>query len=106
MTIRHWLYTTVLMAALLWAARGQPIFVPVSAAISGSLALGAMHHPWICPALGSLVWINLPEACGSAANDLLAGGCLLGWFMGAFVGAILRRRRRSPAHRAERTSPR
>ncbi len=90
MTIRRWMIITAFIALVCWAMSGEPLFVTVSATTGGLFGLGAIHHPWFFLAMAVSLSLLLPSACGSAANDFLAGCCLIGWLLGAIASMIIR----------------
>jgi hypothetical protein len=82
----------------------RTVYVPVSAAVAGLFALGAMRHPWFFLAVAVLLWLAMPTVFDSSANDLFVGCYQLSWLLGAIAGKIIRSLRNRAGRRAEHLS--
>jgi hypothetical protein len=102
MTTRRWMIATV-VGALVSLVASNPhrrngiidkrVVIPVASAVAAVYGLAAMRRPLttLLPLLA--VWIATPQVDHPRPDviNVSAGGCFIGWFIGASAGWISRR---------------
>jgi hypothetical protein len=75
-----------------YASTDERIVILVASVVAGAFGLGAMRRPLVFLAPLLVVWLITPSVDhpGIDVINLSAGGCFLGWIIGAPVGCLSR----------------